>query len=59
LQDREKEDDGFREIGGSERRGVEREAVGGEGIGRTAMALQATGLLSLPEQTGASRCDGG
>jgi hypothetical protein len=59
LQDREKEDDDFREIGGSERRGVEREAVGGEGIGRAAIVLQTAGLLELPAQTGASRCDGG
>jgi hypothetical protein len=59
LQDREKEADGLREIGGSERRGVDREAVGGEGIGRTAIVLQTAGLLELPARTGASRCDGG
>lgn len=37
LQD--EEGDGFRAIGGRERRGVERQTVGGEGISRTGTAI--------------------
>lgn len=39
LQDKEKEAGGFRGIGGSKRRGVEKETVGGEVIGRAAIVL--------------------
>jgi hypothetical protein len=66
LQDKEKKADGFREIGGSKRRGVETETVGGEGIGRTAIVLKLKICSRCPQraqpQTGATRCplcDGG
>ena len=66
LQDKEKEADGFREIGGSKRRGVE-ETVGGEEIGRAAIVLDLqvnlgalpAGCTTADRSLSLAACDGG
>lgn len=64
LEDKEREADGFREVGGRKSSGAGRETVAGgegEGIGRAAIVMepQVRWRWRCVQQTGASGCDGG